>query len=154
MFIEDLEEMKDWRPTWIEYFMSMACLLAKRSSCDRLHVGCVIVNDNRIVATGYNGHLSGTSHESFMRDGHEMMTIHAETNAIADSAKRGVSTMGCTAYVTHCPCINCIKVLLSAGIKKVIFANHYHDDPLVGKLCKLANVELCIYEDGALTNIE
>ena len=118
-FVKTIKSL-EWRPEWSEYFMSVAYLLAKRSSCDRLHVGCVIVKDNRIVTTGYNGHLAGTTHKSFVRDGHEMMTIHAETNAIADAAKRGVSLSNCIAYVTHIPCINCIKILLSAGIKKVI----------------------------------
>lgn len=140
--VHNLKNM-EWRPTWNEYFMSVAYLISKRSSCVRLHVGCVIVKDNHIVTTGYNGHLAGADHNTFIRDGHEMLTIHAEMNAVSDSAKRGVALQGCIVYVTHIPCINCIKVLLSAGIVKVIYAEHYKDDQCVETLCKSGNVELC-----------
>lgn len=133
---------QEHRPSWNEYFMAVCNLISKRSSCGRLHVGCVLVKDNRIVATGYNGHLPGAPHDSFVRDGHEQLTIHAETNAIADSAKRGVSLDGCTAYVTHFPCINCAKILLASGIKRIIFESHYKDDELVLLLCQIGNVQI------------
>ena len=84
-------------------------LMASRSACGRLHVGCVLVSGgehrNRIVAAGYNGFLPGTPHQSRLRDGHEQATVHAEQNAIADAARRGVSVAGSTAYISHFPCI-------------------------------------------------
>jgi dCMP deaminase len=103
------------RPSWDEYFMATAVLIATRSNCERLHVGCVIVTGgerkNRLVAAGYNGFLPGTPHVSRVRDGHEQATVHAEQNAVADAARRGSSVEGCVAYVTHYPCVNCAKIL-------------------------------------------
>src|SRR6478609_9401129 len=88
------------RPSWDEYFMATAKLIASRSNCERLHVGCVIVTagdrKNRLVAAGYNGFLPGTPHVSRVRDNHEQATVHAEQNAIADAARRGSSVDGCT----------------------------------------------------------
>lgn len=142
--IESINEL-DHRPSWDEYFMSVCYLISKRSSCNRLHVGCVITKDDRIVTTGYNGHLPGAPHNSVVRDGHEQMTVHAESNAVADSAKRGVSLNGCTAYVTHIPCLTCTKMLIAAGIKHIIFAEHYNNDELVPLLCRSASVELSLF---------
>ncbi len=79
------------RPTWNEYFKEIVQVTAKRSPCDRLHVGCILVKENRIVSQGYNGFLPGADHRSVVRDGHEQATVHAEQNAIVDCAKRGVS---------------------------------------------------------------
>ena len=79
----------------------------------------LLINDNRIIAQGYNGYLPGAIHEQKLRDGHEMATVHAEQNAIADCAKRGVSCKGATAYITHYPCVNCMKILCAAGIREI-----------------------------------
>lgn len=132
------------RPTWDEYFMATAHLIASRSPCDRLHVGCVIVTagaqSNRIVAAGYNGFLPGTPHVSRIRDAHEQGTVHAEQNAIADAARRGSSVEGCIAYVTHFPCINCGKVLAAAGIKVVKYHTDYRNDPFVAEILREAGV--------------
>jgi dCMP deaminase len=141
------------RPSWDEYFILACYLISKRSSCDRLHVGCIVTKDNRIVTTGYNGHLPGAPHDSIVREEHEQMTIHAESNAIADAAKRGVSLDGCVAYVTHIPCIACAKMLIASGIKHIIFAEHYKDDDLVPILCKSGGVHLSIFEKGSLVPI-
>jgi len=134
------------RPTWDEYFMATAVLLSTRSPCERLHVGCVIVSGgtrkNRIVAAGYNGFLPGAPHLSHVRDGHEQATVHAEQNAVADAARRGSSVEGCIAYVTHFPCINCAKILTSAGIAEVRYRTDYKNDPLVGPLLIEAGVRL------------
>ena len=119
------------RPTWDEYFKEIVQVTAKRSSCDRLHVGCLLVKDNRIVSQGYNGFLPGCSHQSIVRDGHEQATVHAEQNAISDCAKRGVSCEGCTAYITHYPCIICCRILLASGIKNIKYIYDYHNDTLV-----------------------
>ena len=151
--IISLVKSTDTRPSWNQYFMSVAYLISARSSCSRLHVGCVIVKDDRIVSTGYNGHLPGTEHTSVIRDGHEQMTIHAETNAVSDAAKRGVSLNGSVAYVTHIPCLNCTKILIASGISSIIFSEHYNDNDLVILLCQQSNVNLSSYHDNMLDTI-
>ncbi len=141
-----LVEGLDGRPTWDEYFMAAALLMASRSACSRLHVGCVLVSSgaypHRVIAAGYNGFLPGCAHQSRMRDGHEQATVHAEQNAIADAARRGVSVGGATAYVTHFPCINCAKILAAAGVRAVKYHHDYDHDPLVDVLCGEAGIEL------------
>ena len=134
------------RPSWDEYFMATAALIASRSSCERLHVGCVLVTGgdrkNRIVAAGYNGFLPGTPHTSRVRDGHEQATVHAEQNAVADAARRGSSVEGCVAYVTHYPCINCAKILAAAGIAEIKYHDDYGNDPLVAQILDDAGVRI------------
>jgi len=147
----------DQRLSWDEYFMSVTYLISKRSSCNKLHVGCVIVNDRRIVTTGYNGHIKGAPHTSEIVDGHEQMTIHAEANAITDAASRGVKIFGSTAYVTHYPCINCSKILIAAGIKEIIYGEDYNNNPLCAKLFDLGKVlisKLSIENDYITIDIE
>jgi len=137
------------RPSWDEYFMSAALLISLRSACDRLQVGCVLVSggeqDNRIVAAGYNGYLPGAAHVSHIRDGHELATVHAEQNAIADAARRGVSLANATAYISHYPCINCAKLLASSGIAVIKFHEDYKNDPLVSALMNEAGVDIIKY---------
>ncbi len=137
------------RPSWDDYFMATAFLLASRSACDRLHVGCVIVsgaNDkNRIIAAGYNGYLPGTPHVSRVRDEHEQATVHAEQNAIADAARRGSSVGGATAYITHFPCISCAKILASAGIQTIKYHLDYRNDELVREILAEAGVAIVKY---------
>jgi dCMP deaminase len=134
------------RPTWDEYFMATAKLIASRSNCERLHVGCVIETagdrKNRLVAAGYNGFLPGTPHVSRVRDNHEQATVHAEQNAIADAARRGSSVDGCTVYVTHFPCINCAKILAASGIAQIVYHDDYFNDPLVPAILADAGVKL------------
>ncbi|HEY8993984.1 MAG TPA: dCMP deaminase family protein [Lacunisphaera sp.] len=134
------------RPSWDEYFMATAKLIASRSNCERLHVGCVIVSagdrKNRLIAAGYNGFLPGTPHVSRLRDNHEQATVHAEQNAIADAARRGSSVDGCTAYVTHYPCIHCAKILAAAGIAEIKYHGDYNNDPLVQPILQDAGVNL------------
>jgi len=142
------------RPTWDDYFVTVSYLISKRSSCHRLNVGCVIVKDNHIIATGYNGHIAGAPHESVVRDGHEQMTIHAEINAIADSAKRGVCLQGAMVYITHTPCINCCKALIASGIKEINYVEEYKKDDLIEKLCTTGNVKLCHLEHLAVPTLE
>jgi len=143
----------NYRPEWDTYFMSMAYLISKRSSCERLHVGCVIVKDKRLVVAGYNGHIKGAPHTSVIKDGHEQMTIHAETNAITDAASRGIKLDGSTAYVTHYPCINCAKNLIAAGIKEVIYFEDYKNDDLCNELYSLGGVKVTkiLLEDNLTT---
>ena len=134
------------RPSWDEYFMATAMLIATRSPCERLHVGCVIVSSgerkNRLIAAGYNGFLPGTPHTSRVRDGHEQATVHAEQNAIADAARRGSSVEGCIAYVSHFPCINCAKILAAAGISEIRYHQDYKNDLLVSPLLADAGVKI------------
>ena len=126
------------RPAWDSYFMATAMLIATRSSCERLQVGCVLVSGgnqkNRIIAAGYNGFLPGAPHVSKVRDGHEQATVHAEQNAISDAARRGISLEGASLYVTHYPCINCAKILAAAGIAKIKYYYDYKNDPIVEAL--------------------
>lgn len=130
------------RPSWNEYFKQIAEITATRSNCDKLHVGCILVNNNRIIAQGYNGFLPGCPHDSHIVNGHEIATIHAEQNTIIDCAKRGVSCNGATAYITHYPCFNCTKTLLAGGINKIYYINDYNNDILVNKYCELMNVAI------------
>ena len=128
------------RPSWIEYFKEIVLTTAKRSSCDRLHVGCLFIKDNRIIAQGYNGYISGCKHEPIVKDNHNIATIHAEQNTITDCAKRGVSCYGCEAYITHYPCFNCMKLMVSCGICKINYINDYKNDELVEKLANDVNI--------------
>jgi dCMP deaminase len=130
------------RPSWDEYFKEIVQVTAKRSPCDRLHVGCILVKENRIVSQGYNGFLPGCSHTSIVRDGHEQATVHAEQNAIADCAKRGVSCEGCTAYITHYPCIICCRLLIAAGICSIAYINDYKNDELVPYFLKQLSIPI------------
>ena len=119
------------RLSWDEYFAKIVDVTAERSSCDRLHVGCLLVKDNRIVSQGYNGFLPGCPHKSVVRNNHEQATVHAEQNALCDCAKRGVSCAESIAYVTHYPCIICARLLLAGGIKEIKYLHDYKNDELV-----------------------
>ena len=130
------------RPTWDEYFKKIVLATRERSACERLQVGCLLVKDNRIVSQGYNGFLPGCPHISKVRNNHEQATVHAEQNALCDCAKRGVSCMDATAYVTHYPCIICCRLLLASGIKEIKYINDYKNDELVSYFCDQANVNI------------
>lgn len=137
-----LNKNQNFRIDWNSYFMLNAFMISLRSPCSRLHVGCVIVKDNHIISTGYNGYLPDAPHESIIRNGHEIATVHSEQNSIADCAKRGVSTIGACAYVTHYPCINCFKILAASGIKRIIYAIDYSNDEAVEIIAKLCKVDI------------
>jgi len=139
--IDTIQSWKD-RLSWDDYFMSTAFLISSRSTCNRLHVGCVLVKNTRIISVGYNGFLPSLPHKGHVRDGHEQLTIHAEQNSITDCAKRGVSIQDATAYITHYPCINCCKMLCASGIKEVKYRFDYKNDDLVEKLFKMANIHV------------
>jgi dCMP deaminase len=125
-------ERLNWdRLNWDDYFMCIALIASERSPCERLHVGSVIVKNNRIISMGYNGFIAGAPHISRIEDGHEQSTIHSEINAITDCSKRGVSLDGSTIYITHYPCINCFKTIAACGIKKIIYLNDYNNNPMV-----------------------
>ncbi len=130
------------RISWTQYFSDLSILVSKRSACERLKVGCVLVKDNHIISTGYNGFLPGAPHKSIVVDNHEQATVHAEQNCIADCAKRGVMTEGSTAYITHYPCINCYKILVAAGIKEICYLSDYKNNPIVEKINKETDIKL------------
>jgi len=138
--IVDVAKDLEARPSWDEYFMATAFLIATRSACQRLNVGCVIVSKgthkNRIIAAGYNGFLPGAPHISRIDNDHEQSTVHAEQNAISDAARRGVSLSGSTAYTTHFPCIVCAKLLVAAGVNEIKFHFDYNNNPMVEEIFK------------------
>ena len=130
------------RPSWDQYFKEMVKITAKRSPCERLQVGCILVKNNRIIAQGYNGFLPGCPHESKVRDGHEQATVHAEQNAVTDCANRGVSTNDATAYITHYPCINCMIIMCASGVKRIKYIEDYRNDDLVMYFSQVSDVSL------------
>ena len=135
------------RKSWNDYFMDLTEMVASRSTCDRAFVGCVLVNkDHRIVSTGYNGSVAGNPHCNdvghTMRDGHCIATIHAEMNALLYCAKEGISVKGCTAYVTHFPCLNCTKALIQAGIVAIYSKNAYRVDDYALELLEKNQVKI------------
>lgn len=117
------------RKSWDSYFMNIAKSVAERSTCDRLSVGCVIVKDNRIVSTGYNGSVSGNEHcddiGHLMVNGRCVRTVHAEQNALLFAKE---SLYKSTAYVTHEPCETCLKLLVQAGVTRIRYLNEYHNE--------------------------
>jgi len=130
------------RPSWDDYFKEIVQVTSKRSPCNRLKVGCLLVLDNRIVSQGYNGFLPRCNHISIVRNGHEEATVHAEQNALCDCSKRGVSCKDSIAYITHYPCIICTRLLLASGIKEIRYINDYKNDDLVELFCSEMKVIL------------
>jgi dCMP deaminase len=131
---------KSNRISWPEYFSQLSLLVSKRSPCNRLHVGCTLVKENHIISTGYNGFLPGADHISLVVDNHEQATVHAEQNCIADCAKRGVSTQGAHAYITHYPCPSCYKSLVAAGITQIFYIHDYNNSPIVSQLIQYSKI--------------
>ena len=130
------------RPDWDTYFLRIAQLVAQRSTCLRRQVGAVIVRDNRLLATGYNGAPNNVAHcfqlpGGCLREARKIPSgerqelcrgLHAEQNAILQAAAFGVSLKGGDCYCTHQPCITCAKMLINAGIKRVVFLGEYPDE--------------------------
>jgi dCMP deaminase len=145
------------RPTWDEYFLDIARLVATRSTCLRRQVGAVLVKDKRILATGYNGPPSGLPHcldVGCLRERmgvpsgerHELCRgLHAEQNAILQAAFHGISIKGATLYCTHHPCIICSKMLINAGISKIVYLEGY-PDPLAKEMLDEAKIEVIRFE--------
>lgn len=130
------------RPNWDEYFMEMAELTAKRSTCLRRQVGAVIVQDRHIIATGYNGAPRGIDHCAERKEGclreqlnvpsgerHELCrALHAEQNAIIQAATLGQSIEGGTIYITNQPCVICAKMIINSGIRRIVVKEGYPDE--------------------------
>jgi dCMP deaminase len=144
--------------------MDICKLVATRSTCMRRAVGAVIVRDKRILATGYNGAPSGLQHcppegglhdwpLGCMRAGHCIRSLHAEQNALLQAAKIGIACEGSTIYVTCQPCNNCAKMIINAGIIRVIYEGDYPDDFSL-ELFREANLELLRYRENMLEKVE
>ena len=148
---------KDNRPSWDEYFMKIANDAATRTTCLRRGVGCVIVKDNRILATGYNGVPSGLRHcaeTGCLREKlgvpsgqrHEICRgLHAEQNAIIQAAKYGIDIQGSKIYVNTQPCVVCAKMIINAGIEEIIYQNPY-DDELSRELLQESGIKMRVFD--------
>ena len=142
------------RPSWHQHFLTITRNVAERSTCTRAKVGAVIVRDKNILATGYNGAPAGMPHcidagclvytsrtptgeveENCFR------TIHAEINAIAQAAKNGASIRDADIYITHTPCIHCVKVLINTGIRRIFYEREYKR-ATIEELLRGANITL------------
>lgn len=145
------------RPSWDEYFMSIAEMVGTRGTCDRGRSGCVIVKDKRILVTGYVGSPAGLPHcdevghemhKVVHEDGHESMhcirTIHAEQNAVAQAARIGVPLDGATVYCRMVPCYVCAKILMNSGIKEVVAFRDYHASMQTKRIFKEGKIKLKI----------
>ena len=151
--------MPDTRPSWDEYFATLAKQVSTRTTCLRRAVGAVVVKDNRILATGYNGVPVGMAHCSEAGCLREKLGVpsgerqeicrglHAEQNAIIQAAKYGINISGAKCYITTQPCITCAKMLINAGIIEIIYANPYPDELSLGMLDE-AKIPYRVFEAG------
>jgi len=156
-----MQEKKQLRPSWQEYFLSLIDPIGKRATCDRGRSGALIVSShNTILATGYVGSPPGQPHcdevghlmrtvidENGNKSQHCVRTLHAEENAILQCAKDGIKIEGAALYCTMVPCYNCAMRIVRVGIKKVVTKKRYHADALSVKLFKDAGVDLTMRED-------
>ena len=144
--------IKKERVSWETYFMNIAVEVATRSTCDRKHVGAVIVKDKTILSTGYNGSIKGLPHCD--EAGHEMVaghcvrTTHAEANAIVQGAKNGVKINHAEIYITASPCYNCFKLIANAGIKSIYFLEFYREERII-EHAREAGIELIQLDETA-----
>lgn len=131
-----------------EYFIKMANLVGTRGTCDRGKSGCVIVKNKQVISTGYVGAPKGMQHcdevGHFIVDNHCLRSTHAEQNAIINAARNGVSTDGAELYCTMYPCFACAKMIVNAGIKKVVVDYDYHDSEESKNLFYLAGILVII----------
>lgn len=151
------------RPTWDEYFIKIMDMVGSRGSCDRGRAGCVITRDRRIVSTGYVGSPTGLPHCDEV--GHEMHTVihadgtqtrhcirtaHAEQNAICEAARMGIALEGSTLYCKMTPCYTCAKMIINAGIKRVVCSQDYHASARSKEIFKEANIVLDLLDEQIL----
>ncbi len=149
------------RPSWDSYFMQLAQVVAGRSTCLRRQVGAVMVKDRQILSTGYNGSPSGLIHcdeigclrQSLnVRSGERMeicRAVHAEQNALIQAAKHGVAIAGADLYSTHQPCVQCTKMLINVGIRRVVYI-HPYPDTLADVMAREADLELILFGEEDL----
>lgn len=133
------------RKNWDRYFMDIARLVGTRATCDRKHVGAVIVRDNNTLSTGYNGAPRGMAHcddvGHMMENDHCVRTVHAEANAIVQAAKNGVRVEKGTIYTTSSPCWPCFQLIVNCGIIRIVFGELYRDERIT-TFSKEAGIEL------------
>lgn len=133
------------RVSWHDYFMGIARVVASRSTCDRKHVGAVIVRSRRILSTGYNGSIRGLPHcdevGHMMEGEHCVATIHAEANSILQAAMNGVRIDGAEIYTTASPCWSCFKMIANSGIRTIYYGEFYRDDRIF-RAAELAGIQL------------
>lgn len=152
------------RPSWDAYFMQIADLVKTRATCPRRSVGALIVKDKHILCTGYNGAPKGISHcppnggstdwpAGCLRAGHCIRALHAEQNALLQAAMLGIACQGATIYVTCQPCNNCAKMIINAGIQRVIYEGDYPDDFSL-ELFRESNMEVFRYREGVLEKVD
>jgi dCMP deaminase len=136
---------KSERASWDEYFMRIAIQAGTRSTCDRKHVGAVIVRDKTILSTGYNGSIRGMPHcddvGHMMENSHCVATVHAEANAIIQAAKHGTPINGADIYITASPCWNCFKLIANSGIQKICYLEFYRDKRIL-EIARRVGIEL------------
>lgn len=134
------------RPSWDEYFLSLSDLVSTRATCQRRKVGAVLVKERKIISTGYCGSPKGTPDcfeaGCLMEDNHCIRTIHAEINAVVQAAYHGISTKGSAIYVNTLPCYHCTKVLINAGIERIVYREDYRPNPETHKLLDQAKIEM------------
>ncbi|MFA6254461.1 MAG: cytidine/deoxycytidylate deaminase family protein [Patescibacteria group bacterium] len=152
------EERTHYRPSWDDYFMAIAKIIAARGTCDRLYAGSVLVKDNRIISTGYNGSPPGLPHchdvGHLMEEGHCVRTIHGEHNSLLQAAVQGgTSTAGSTMYTKYSPCIHCTKYVIACGVKRVVIGKVYRNDKAID-MFKEAGVKVDIYQENPEWNEE
>ncbi|HVP65888.1 MAG TPA: dCMP deaminase family protein [Anaeromyxobacteraceae bacterium] len=135
----------DPRASWDEYFMNIARMVASRATCDRKHVGAVLVRDRTLLSTGYNGSIRGLAHCNevghMIEENHCVRTVHAEANAIIQAAKNGVGVDGATIYTTASPCWPCFKLIANSGLRRIVFGEFYRDDRIF-EHARLLGIEL------------
>jgi dCMP deaminase len=152
------------RPSWDSYFMQIAHLVKTRATCPRRSVGAVLVKDKRLLSTGYNGAPAGIPHcpplgpthdwpEGCLRAGHCIRALHAEQNALLHAAKIGIPCEGATMYVTCQPCNNCAKMLINAGITRVIYEGDYPDE-FSKELFRQSLMDVLRYKEGVLEKVD
>ncbi|BCR04762.1 cytidine deaminase [Desulfuromonas versatilis] len=146
------------RPSWEEYFMDIARLVARRSTCLRRQVGAVVVKEKNILATGYNGTPSGITHCSEVGclrqklgvpsgERHELCRgLHAEQNAIIQAAKHGINIGGATIYCTNSPCVICSKMIINAGVTRIVYLEGYPDN-LSTEMLRESGIEVMAFAE-------
>ncbi|RIK01028.1 MAG: cytidine deaminase [Armatimonadetes bacterium] len=152
------------RPSWDDYFMQIAQLVKTRATCPRRQVGAVIVRERRILATGYNGAPRGLQHcpdggpehdwpRGCMKAGHCIRSLHAEQNALLQAAMIGIACQGATMYVTCQPCNTCAKMIINAGIERVIYEGDYPDDFSL-ELFRESKLQVQVFSEGQLKDVD
>jgi dCMP deaminase len=141
------------RSSWDQYFMDIAKQVATRATCDRKHVGAVVVRDRTILSTGYNGSIRGLPHcdevGHMMENGHCVATVHAEANAILQAAKNGIRIEGATLYTTASPCWPCFKLVANSGCVRIVYGEFYRD-PRIFEVAGQLKLELVGLEQAAV----